>query len=258
MIELTKSQRKYIYTNNHGCIEVNGINYYFKLSPKSYRGIEATVEKLAKMVGLKCAHYEYVTIGEYDYCLSEDLSDGGMFYTADALHVYDDSLYGIWEFIDDHFPDRSIYLMNQIVKIYLFDILIMNSDRNASNYGFKFWGDKDGEFDDIYIFDNELSFEAEGVVLSSKFSCSDKLREPTSIKDIPAGNEKIVEELDYFLETSSEEFYNMFLEMYNILTPEVVEAELKKYNSKFDIYLMRAYKENYEIIGKLLKKRGLK
>ena len=151
--------------------------------------------------------------------------------------------------------------MFEIVKIYLFDIFIMNSDHNLGNFGFLY---KNNEIQDIYILDNEFAFDDnEPVIISSKFDSGDELNKKVKLNTRDYNRDNL-EELEYFLATSSSEFIDLFISMYNILTPEVVKNTylniLESNNediSKID-NIMYKYRINYKVMGELINKRNIR
>ena len=73
---------------------------------------------------------------------------------------------------------------------------------------------------------------------------------------------KNIESLEYFLATSAQEFYDIVLEFYNTLTPDLILLEMKKLNKMgFTLenqgYSLILYKKYYELIGNLLLERGI-
>lgn len=256
MIKLTDKEKQYIDENTNGAIIIDNKKYYFKLISSMSIGIEVAVENLAKLVDIKCAHYEVVEINGLNYYLSLDIAENKEFYDAYELGFVSNSLYDIWNELEIRYPDKANYIMQEIVKIYIFDILILNEDRNYGNYGFTI---NNGNIEDVYILDNEFTFQSGQVVLSSKLEFKDSLNKKNNI-NIPEELEDSINELDYFLQTSSHEYYDLFINMYTILTPSIIEQELNKidldYQSKND--MINIYKQNYNLIGELIHKRGLK
>ena len=117
------------------------------------------------------------------------------------------------------------------------------------------------------LYDLWLSFEdAFRVLLNAKMNSDDRLEKYSSISlggNTTLSMEKNIEILEYFLATSSKEFSNLVVDIYNKLTPEVVEAVFseveKEENITFDEkeYNMKLYRENYRMITELLVERGL-
>ena len=119
----------------------------------------------------------------------------------------------------------------------------------------------------LFIYDNDNVFEdAFRVLLNAKMNSDDRLEKYSSISlggNTTLSMEKNIEILEYFLATSSKEFSNLVVDIYNKLTPGVVEAVFseveKEENITFDEkeYNMKLYRENYRMITELLVERGL-
>lgn len=72
----------------------------------------------------------------------------------------------------------------------------------------------------------------------------------------------VIDGLEYFLSSSSNEFCNLVIDFYYKLTPEVVYNTFLKIEQEENIrisnkdYNIKLYRENYELIGNLLEERG--
>ena len=275
MITLSRKAQDFLYSNgSQGIINYNGINYYFKKDKCMENAfLELVVEQMAKLVGIKCAHYERTEVyGAYYYYLSEDLNTLGEFKLACEVlgnNQENNSLYGIWANIEALYPQNTPFIMQEIIKIYFFDLLMMNWDRKLTNWGFIFLDEN--SFYPV-IFDNDYSFNLNmGSRLTSKNACSDKLN-----SHLPIHNryfmsyfengilKKNLEDLEYFLVTSSSEFNEMVKGIYEMLTPKALKgiftdlerSEQIEIPSK-DNYL-DMYARNYKAIGDIILARSKK
>ena len=182
------------------------------------------------------------------------------FKTGKELYFNSNSLYDIWIFLEKKYPKECPRLVNDLVKVFIYDIFMINGDRNLGNIGVL----EDGEGPKLYILDNEFIFSEYPVDLLAKLYYDEHLKNYFyhNIKDIPFNIERILESLEYFLATSSIEYNHLVEDFYNKLTPEYIEYVFLKYEDKGiiiddkEVYLM-LYKCNYNAIGKLLKERGL-
>jgi len=256
----------------------NNKKYYLK---PVRNNLEPVLERLAKLALINCVHYERINLDGLDYYISEDIAGEDEFLTAFNIEfpnedirsnkslkliknsMLEKNLYDIWTFLEQKYPDKIQFLMKEIVKIYLFDIITINGDRSLGNWGILF---KNGEPDSVYILDNECSFNYEmESLISSKFDKSDTLKNRINFDfvDNPAieGN---IEDLEYFLATTSQEFKDILIDMFAKLNPEVVkqileEEELKIGNGfKYEKEYLEDYTKNYELIRRLIYTRGLK
>lgn len=261
MLELSRDQKEAITRFKSGIIISNNQKYYYKPSPKHLDGLELVVEDLASLVDIKCAHYERIVVDNTPYVVSTDIAGDKTFKTAAQLlsNYFKDnnvtgSLYVIWHFLEEKYPQDIKYIMNELLKIYIFDIIILGSDRSFGNWGLLF---DSGRVTDVYILDNEYSFDNEiSVVLDARLDIiNDKTLDAIS---------QNMKNLEYFFNTSSSEFMNIFYNMYNTLNPDTVKSCFENVeddigdNFRFNRELFYNYLQNYDAIGKLLNKRGLR
>ena len=152
-------------------------------------------------------------------------------------------------------------IMHEIIKIYLFDILILNADRVNSNWGFIVNDDK---IENVYIFDNELSFNYESpVMLTAKGNNNFKYTMLDNWNTLFKSTQENIKELEFFLSNHGE-YMDTFLSMYEKLTPQVVRdvyesiiKEVGNHKVLNNTNFLLVYTKSYRAIGKLLKIRGL-
>ena len=235
---------------------INGERYYLKKADKYTDGIELVVEILASLVDIKHVYYYRVLIDNKVYYLCKDLNRFSEFIPAEVMCGYKDNLDDIFDILNENYPDEVISLIDEIVKIFMFDILTLNSDRHMRNWGFV---KNDQSKHDVYIFDNESCFyKLRPVRLKFKEDNENTFNKSIEVLD------RNIEMLDYLLQNSDEYYQEMFKKMYNILTPELVENVFNFviFNYKVNIAsketLMNNYIENYQKIEELLKGRTLK
>ncbi len=231
------------FDENKGFIENNNKRYYFKLNGNDC--IELVMEKIAKRLGIYSAHYRLVLYDGKEYYISDSLDNDGIFISAESLGIDGSNLYAIWYGIEKYFPGFVYELMQQIIRIYLMDILLMNYDRTDLNWGFYY---KD-ETISVAIIDSEMAFS----ISSSYMSCANDLgiQEYVRINDSK-------KEIINFLNVSSQEYVDMFKEMFLLLTPqyvqqifEEVEEEIGRDIRDKELYLS-IYREHYMSIKDLL------
>ena len=148
--------------------------------------------------------------------------------------------------------------MFEVVKMYLFDLLLLAPDRHSCNWGLK--------NSNLYILDNENSFCSTSCSpISSKYDMFDKLNSYFNpsfyINTIIKNN---LEELEYFLATSSQEFIELFYEMYDKLNPNVLKSIFNNVELEYNIDIafkdsnLDLYIDYYTLIDELIHARGLK
>ena len=142
---------KDILAKDKGTTVINGKKYYFK---RNDAYVEVLVEKIADLFGLKHAHYYPVILEEKRYYLSEDLNEHGFFETAFDAGIDTLDLRYIRDYVLNSYPNDFDHLMDEIMKMFFMDLMILNIDRNNCNWGFL---TKDNHTD-LCILDNDLSF----------------------------------------------------------------------------------------------------
>ena len=129
------------YNDNHYKISYNDEIYYLKKSlniESLYNGLVA--EFLAKDYGISCAYSDiYINDGFYGY-MSKDINKNSKYTPISELIKMDSSnnLLDIWNILEKKYCSYDVLkIMSNIVDIFLFDILIGNSDRHNMNYFIK-------------------------------------------------------------------------------------------------------------------------
>lgn len=253
MIILTEENKKYIKESElKGNIKIDGVEYFYKVYNDGMKYSEIIAEKLMHLLGIKCAHYDTSIIDDELYYFSKSLGTDGLFLCANCMPLYGNTLYELWINIEKYYGDAKV-AMEDIIKIYLFDILFMNSDRDSRNYGILH--NNDGSIA-IYAFDNETIFDIDNrVSLTARYDNSEKLKKHNTC-------ENNLEELELFLNVSTIEMQELLERMLKIVTPETVinvlndvEKEVNDSIDEKDMYI-NMYKKNYEAIKALLESRG--
>ncbi len=231
------------FDENKGIILQNGKRLFFKLNDKD--AVELIYKKIADNMGINCAQYSIYEFGGKEYYLSPDIGSEGEFATAEALHIRGDRLCTIYDYFEKYYPMDKDRLYNEIVKIYILDMLLLNFDRTELNWGIL---KKNGNVD-LYIFDNECAF--------SIGSCYISCRKKKLYENININND--IWELEAFIETADQEYKDMLRKMYKQLTPEYIEGIIGEVEKDIgrevrnkDV-LLYVYKMHYEELGALIK-----
>ena len=250
--ELPRYDRKFI--------NINGKDYFCKYALEP--GDQIFANNLASKIGIMCAKDYIVKVNHDYYYLSYSFNNDGIFKDGNDLGIKSNGLYDIWMFFEKNYPKDSKKLTYQLIRVYLFDIFMMNSDRNLGNLGILI---RDGVAD-LCILDNEYVFSDFGANLLPKLFFDDRLKSYKCADSLdnrlPICVLKNIESLEYFLATSAQEFYDIVLEFYNTLTPDLILLEMKKLNKMgFTLenqeHSLMLYKKYYELIGNLLLERGI-
>ena len=245
--------------SNNRFIVQNGKRYYCKMD-KFSRKVELIVERLAKLVDINCAHYEYTNYEGFNYYLSEDLSSLGDFVTGFdiGLELEEIYLYNIWDFFECYYPKFSVKLMQQYIRAYLFGFFVLNSDFHCGNWDILMDDNLDRN---LYIFDNELSFDNTS---HHYITCEFYEGKPEYHHELKASAiQENMKNLSLFIEVSDEDSVQEIVKMYEILTPEVFNSVLNDVEKHYGLKSSRRleyydlYVKNYEAIGTVLKKYNL-
>lgn len=227
------------FTDN-GCININGINYYYK---KNENYLELLVEQIANLYDVRHVHYIPITYGNKDFYLSKDLNEYGEFLTAEDIGIKDNSLDYIRDFLLSIYPDDYERLMDQVIKMYFMDLIIQNIDRNISNWGFL--KDKNNSIN-LYILDNELSF----------------IGEHTSICSCHNPHNRSIIEIENIIDNFPIEYKELFYNMYNeldiiklLLLINDVENSINKELPNKDFYI-KSFTQFKSRFDKLMKEKN--
>lgn len=250
--ELPRYDRKFI--------NINGKDYFCKYALEP--GDQIFANNLASKIGIMCAKDYIVKVNHDYYYLSYSFNNDGIFKDGNDLGIKSNGLYDIWIFFEKNYPKDSKKLTYQLIRVYLFDIFMMNSDRNLGNLGIL---NRNGVVD-LCILDNEYVFSDFGANLLPKLYFNDRLKSYKCADNLdnrlPMCVLNNIESLEYFLATSALEFYDVVLEFYNTLTPDLIALEMRRLNKMgFTLdnqgHSLMLYKEYYELIGNLLLERGI-
>ena len=245
-------------------VVIQGKRYYFKFVEDE--GHELVGDSLANICGINCAKDSIVLVkGDY-YYLSYDLNNDGEYTDAAKLGFTSLSMYNIWNTLEEKYPKYPKKLMKELVKIYVFDALLLYGDRHLNNFGIL---DDNGTLS-FYILDNEMIFSVtDDIRLKPIFSNGDKLKKYIDFnldsETVPYNLGENLKSFEYFIATLGEEFYKVVLDIYYKLTPDVVEKSLLKVHDDYDDILemdtieedMYLYNVNYDCVTKILVERGL-
>ncbi len=227
---------------------------------------------IAKEIGLFCPKYQIIfpyNDDEEVFVISEDLNNYGKFVDAFSLGLlreHNASLYGIWDFLEKKYLNDPVYgskipkLFNDIIKMYLFDILFCNWDRRSNNWGIIFTDDDM----QLAIFDNEFLLENDiNHVISSQVDGVDWLNKTKIAMNIDRRRIRLTMDLTTFFKESSKEFLLLFEDIFNLITPDYFREILNKMekdeivitkdgNVPLEIYdkedYVKIYSDNYYLI----------
>lgn len=270
-MELSPIHEEIILKNEKGIVNINGVNYYFKPTGNqffNFIGYEQLLELCALDVDIRCVHYENVKIAGIDFTLSPVIPGYFQLVSNYDYHLADESivsLYDLWHLIENkkiesksiENSDISELLMYQIVRVYLFDLIFANPDRNLNNIVVAIDEQKNSI---IYILDNELSlnFDKNRPHITAK---SEKESYCKYVTDNNIKYYKFLDDLETFLNEASYEYIDLLQKMLNTLTPEHIKNNIIKVeekNKQKHPYLYRyleKYSEHYNNIREVVNNR---
>lgn len=214
-------------------------------------------KKLADIMGLVCPRYFIVEVDKERYVLSEDLNQYGEFtsalyltekyeddyesyplrklyqnetwYDSDADKIlHGNSLYDLWSYFEKNYSSNiSRNLMNEMLKVYIFDILFFNYDRDFKNWGILVQKDQIN----ITILDNEMIFskkdENEGYLVGT-------VALNVNFTEI---HSDIYNDFSHFLKESSLEFIKLFKYYFDLITPEFLKGIINQIERRDNIQI---------------------
>ena len=229
---------------------------------------EVIGSKIAKEMGLMCPTYKVVMPDREKsykvYVVSDDLNNYGKFYTFEDLEMpfgIGMSIYEIRDFLEyKKILNENIFA--DIIKVYIYDILLGNRDRFHFNWGLIFMNDNKVQ---LAIFDNECILDYHLPAVSSEVSGDAWYATKKNSRDNKA---TLKEEIRQFLTESGDEFLQMFKDTFTKFTPDYfslildsIELEEKIYTEQGEMPLIiknknkyvENYKNNYDLIQGVLK-----
>lgn len=238
-------------------IKINDKKYYFKrflpIDEESSVYDELIADELAKCYGINHVHYDIAVCNNIDGVISEDFIKDNNYITMKEIltNVYGESeekntLEDIWNALEQYkINNRNLtsaevkYLMDKIVDIFMFDILIGNTDRNTENYGFLI---KDNNIDIAPIFDNEFILD----------TCYTGDYGFTLYVDHDSEDYDDVKQSSYFFRISSSEYLDRFKEKLWIIDEENIENVFnrveKRTKSKIEEKIKNRHRRDFNII----------
>lgn len=276
-MNLSLEEKKLITESfDHNCINVclKGKNYYVKQNQCDFFIKEKYGEVIAKKLGFICPHYDVINVCDNSLIICEDLNNYGKFTLAsDIVRKSVDknivlerdfeknrtfmSLSEIWAYLEDNKMDAKT-IMKEVVKLYLMDILTLNSDRTFNNWGIIESKDKIN----LGVFDHTEMMFVDDLVMHSYADDDDyernlKLKNEIELSSI----EKIFIDLENFVTVSSDEFVSDLENIIEELNPTFLYLKMReieiKYNQKFhsdNFWLMSNFM--HDRITNILKKHN--
>lgn len=143
-------------------------------------------------------------------------------------HVQMNNLEVIWQALEYKYPNYDISkCMEKLVLQFIFVILSGQVDKSAHNWEIEEYED---HIDLVPLFDNTLSF----------YNILEEGEMSVSFEDV---GKTLKDNLIYFLQVSSKEYINLFLEKYSLLTEENMIEIFKKIEQKIECEISNSTKQ---------------
>ncbi len=201
---------------------------------EEFRSIDLAVNEVigyyvSKDMGITSPYYKIVIpnikCADRVFVISDSLNNYGVFKTFYDLEIPEykcGSIFEIKYFLENELNYRlniNKYLPNilaDIIKVYIFDILMGNWDRYCQNWGLLFKKDSVN----VAIFDNEFIMDYRLPALSSSINTDTwaSIKKNTNDK-----RKTLKEEIKQFLSNASEEYQELFITIFHKFNPQYFE-----------------------------------
>lgn len=202
-------------------INLNGKNFYIKYAlTKCEHFYEIISKKLVDEINIFCPQYRFFEKDGDIFIYSEDLEIDGTLIMASSILSGKNKRYlpNVCDNLSKKF-DNSKDLIDEMIKLYIFDIIFMQADRNEGNWGVLVRNDGSSS---IAILDNTHIFNIDELPIIFSFMNTDLVREHGVNNYI----ENILEEVKFFLENYPLEYAIMFKNMLEIYNNDFVSTKL--------------------------------
>lgn len=274
------------YKAFHYWLNIKGEKYYFKST--TYGINELIVYYLAKKCGLFALKYDLAIFKGGIGVISKDFrSQNANYYSMNDIlkeyandnitifyelglnpnsinpHLYDmTNLLSFWQAIENKYKNVANInfenLLNELVKRYMFNILIRNHDDFSKNFVVEEKKDQNGNITNVSfvpIFDSELFLSDKSTIgLAVDYKDNDK---------------SSYDSLEYFFKISDEKYIKLFLELFEKLDVSAIDDALNEIEKQigFSIYflidddqyerLINDFNENRQNILEVLKRLNI-
>lgn len=231
---------------DHATFYYNNIKYYLKRCSnieKIYN--ELIAEELAHDYRIDCSYNDIAFDDQQYYFISADRRGVGDKYVSinEVLNLEDEcnNLTDIWYALTLLYSDQIIvqHLMDQLVDIFLFDVLIANVDRHSDNYGII---QNDDKVSFHYLFDNEKMLNQISIYEGGYSIGIDH-------DDYFIFENTGIHFLEKFLSVSDSYYLEYFKEKFNIISKENIVSVFNRVETKIDCPIHPTIKK--QIIKKL-------
>lgn len=266
MIELTEDdivELQNVYSAEHVTLSIG--DFIAKPDFRNLSANELISKRLADIMGLICPKYYITEVKKQKYLLSEDLNQYGEFTNAliiaeklkekkessysdiDINKISSNSLYSIWAYFESIYPlETSKELIAEVLRMYIFDVLFLNFDRELKNWGILTTSDN---IPHIAILDDEFILHKDD---------EEKLLGTTALSvSLTTLYPSVYEDFRQLLRESSAVIRNIFAHYFNLITPEFFASIIEQVENWDQVpvpnkdELIKTYKENRTMLRKI-------
>lgn len=266
MIELTEDdivELQNVYSAEHVTLSIG--DFIAKPDFRNLSANELISKRLADIMGLICPKYYITEVKKQKYLLSEDLNQYGEFTNAliiaeklkekkessysdiDINKISSNSLYSIWAYFESIYPlETSKELIAEVLRMYIFDVLFLNFDRELKNWGILTTSDN---IPHIAILDDEFILHKDD---------EEKLLGTTALSvSLTTLYPSVYEDFRQLLRESSAVTRNIFAHYFNLITPEFFASIIEQVENWDQVpvpnkdELIKTYKENRTMLRKI-------
>ena len=223
--------------------------YYYKFAGAGEIFRELLGSKVFKMVGIKCAEYEYLP--QKKCLMSKDLNSEQIMYTPSSFGMKGVTLYDVYMGIERGRFNNPDQVKLSIEIMHFIDLLFSNIDRHISNFGF--YIDEAGNVV-LALLDNECFLKYYDKATRPMY-----VEEGERIDSMSFMRTSKKKEAEVFLSNISFELKELIPKYLEMFSPSRVESIITGIEMELGMefpnkrYNMRKYKRNYSMICGLLK-----
>lgn len=153
-------------------LNIYGVDYYYKYLTPEFLYNELIAEELAKKLNIPVAHYDIGILNGRPVSLSESFIKDGYTYLPISMIIdnrRNNNLELVWDCLMKKYDDFDLVakLMDQLVNVFLFDVVSANSDRHFHNYGILY---KDDDINITPLFDNERILDVSRCIEEQRYN----------------------------------------------------------------------------------------
>ena len=228
-----------IELNDFNSFYYNGKKYYIKWSEKVLLLNELVAAEIAKDFGIPSVSYDYARFDFNAFYNGECVISESAFKENDKFYYLREitgdnvTLEDIWNALENKYRDLDVVsiLMDEIVNVFLFDILIANDDRHGDNF---------------CIVENEKGVHVAPLFDNEYLLCDNSIDFQYYAMKVDSGNTYyrfVTQNLDRFLQISDERYLERLQSKLWIISSENLDSIFARIKMKTGLSLSEDYQE---------------